>query len=307
MRKGNYILIVFLLLVVTASVSADVVVKRQMSMEMSGMPAMSMTATEKIQSDKDYAVTEFTPPAGMGMTTDKPMSEVAITRLDKGVIWHYSSAGKMYSEMRLVDLKTMMAETGTAMEGGSDSMAYSWTFETKKQEAKTIGGITCEGAIATATGVNKTQPADTVFLFFEQWVGKDFQGKQELDSYGKKFMELTGVDQHGRDRMIKKLTTKFGNEFEKLGKSMEELGGYPIRTVISAKKTGTVMPEIPGMPKEEDMDEETKAAMEQMKAKMGMGAGSPQILFSVTTEVTGIETQSVDAGIFEIPEGYTKQ
>ena len=55
------------------------------------------------------------------------------------------------------------------------------------------------------------------------------------------------------------------------------------------------------------MDAETKAAMEQMKAKMGMGTGGPQILFSVTTEVTGIETQSADKSIFEIPEGYTKQ
>jgi hypothetical protein len=307
MRNGYSILIVFLLLALTASVSADVVIKRQMSMEMSGMPAMSMTATEKIQGDKDYAVTEFTPPAGMGMTTDKPMSEVVITRLDKGVMWHVNSSGKTYSEMQLADLKTMMAETGTAMEDNQDSMAYTWTFDVKKQNSKTVGGIACEGAIATATGLNKTKPADTIFLYFEQWVGKDFPGKQEIDDYGKKFMDMTGVDQQGRDRMIKKLTTKFGSEFEKLGKSMNELGGYPFRTVISAKRTGTEMPDIPGMPKEEDMDAETKAAMEQMKAKMGMGTGGPQILFSVTTEVTGIETQSADKGVFEIPEGYTKQ
>jgi hypothetical protein len=235
------------------------------------------------------------------------MSEVAITRLDKGVMWHFSSAGKTYSEMQLADLKTMMAETGTAMEEDQDSMVYTWTFDVKKQTSKTVGGIACEGAIATATGVNKTKPADTVFLYFEQWVGKDFPGKQELDDYGKKFMELTGVDQQGRDRMIKKLTTKFGSEFEKLGKSMKELGGYPLRTVISAKRTGADMPDIPGMPKEEDMDSGTVAMMEQMKAKMGMGSGGRQTLFSVTTEVTGIEMQSADKGIFEIPEGYTKQ
>jgi len=294
------------LLLFLAAANADVVVERKISFQMMGMPEMEMTSTEQIQEDKSCGRTEFSGGSMMGMAAGAQQAEINITRLDKGVMWNLNESSRKYSEH---DLSAMKDDMNAAAGEPDKSDKYEWTVDIEKPEPTEINGIPCTGIIAVATGVHKENPEEKVVLTMEQWVSDEVPGQETLEAFEENYATATGMSRQSRERIVKKLGTKFGSAFDKLMEGTKELEGIPIKMVITGKTTAEV-PSMPGMSEEDmkNMDPEAAAMMKKfMPEKTKESEGGMNTLFSVTTEITGITTEDVDDSVFEIPEGYTKR
>lgn len=296
--------LIFALIMTASMVWGGVTVTREMSMEIPGMPPMKMISTEQIQGDKNSVETQLDGGGMMGMPKgEKQTTDVNITRLDKGVFWVVNVPSQSYREMAMTDLAQIEDQSPNAV-GKDESDEYDWKLDIKKNEKADINGFACTGVVATATGTSKKNPESQAVITYEYWAAEDVPGQDEINSFQDKFMEVSGVDPTGRERMTKKLGYQFGAQFEKLLDASREIKGYPIKTVINAKLVGEA-------PDGESADDRAKA-MAMMKKMMGDQAGGEEeegvtTLFSVTTTVTGVESGDVDAGTFEIPEGFIKK
>ncbi len=307
MKRVLCLLIAITVMAMVAAVNADVTIKRQVAFEMSGMPASEMASTEKIQGEKSLSQTEFTSGAMMEMTGGEQSTQVNITRLDRGVLWNVNNSSKTYNEIDLKNFKGMMEQSSMGRPSENKATDYEWTYESKTEDITTENGFKCKAVMCVATGVNKNDPADKVELRYEYWMADDIPGQDELSSYNQKYIEVIGMDPLDQTQQITKVAGEFGLHFEKMAENFKDLKGYPIKTVMTSRKSGA--PRIPGMPEGEEMD---PAAMAMMQKMMGGKAPKPSedgmhTLFSVKTEVVQIETKAVENADFDIPEGYTKQ
>jgi hypothetical protein len=304
MKKIVAISLAVMALGLAASAGADVILTRKMEFEIMGIPPNEVVSTEQFQGDKCRSVTEFVGGAMLAMTGEQPAPEINITRLDKGVVWNFNESSKTYREVNLSDFKDI-AEQAAGLESTPDAPdKYEWTTEVKHEEKTTEYGFDCKVIIATATGIGKENPDDKAELHYEYWVGIDFAGKEELDAYTRQYTEVTGLDLVGKNQQFKKMVGEFGAQFEKMVANFEDIKGYPIKTVITSRKSGDVS--IPGMPEGEDLDPEAAAMMKKMMGKKEEASeDGMQTIFSVTAEVVKISSEAVDAGVFDIPEGYT--
>ncbi len=305
--KRIMVLTALALMVLAAAAMAEVVVKRQITFEIPGMPATDMTSTEQVTNDRSYSLTEFAPNSMMAQMGGQQKPEANITRLDKGVIWNLNEGSKTYKEMTLADLKEAMNKPGP-MKEKDESDLFNWTYNVKPQEKGDINNIPATGIIVTATGVGKEDPDIKVTITYEQWSSKDVPGIKTLEAYDNKFSEVTGMGMHAREKMIKRMAARFGTVFTTMTEKAGTMEGFPVKVAITAKSTET--PQSPMGITEEDlknMDPETRKKMEQFVPKGDKGEGGMNTLFSVNTEVTSVETKETNESLFDIPEGYTKR
>jgi len=300
-------LAVLSLFILAAAAAAEVVVKRQITFEIPGMPATDMTSTEQVTGDRSYSLTEFAPNSMMAQMGGHQKPEANITRLDKGVIWNLNEGSKTYSEMSLADLKETMNKPGP-MKEKDESDLFNWTYNVEPKEKGEVNNIPATGVIVTATGVGKEDPDLKISITYEQWASKDVPGIETLDAYDNKFSEVTGMGMHAREKMIKRMAARFESVFDSITDKAGTMEGFPVKVSVSAKSTEK--PQSPMGITEEDlktMDPETRKKMEQFMPKDNAGEGGMNMLFSVNTEVTSVEKKETDESLFDIPEGYTKR
>lgn len=295
------------LMVLAAAAMAEVVVKRQITFEIPGMPATDMTSTEDVTADRSYSLTEFAPNSMMAQMGGQQKPQANITRLDKGVIWNLNEASKTYSETSLANLKETMNKTGPMTEK-DESDLFNWTYDVEPQEKGEVNNIPATGVIVTATGVGKEDPDVKVTIIYEQWTSTDVPGIKTLEAYDSKFSEVTGMGMHAREKMIKRMAARFGTAFATMTEKAGKMEGFPVKVTITAKSTEK--PQSPMGITEEDlknMDPEARKQMEQFMPKGDKDEGGMSTLFSVNTEVTSVETKETDESLFDIPEGYSKR
>ncbi len=295
------------LMVLAAAAMAEVVVKRQITFEIPGMPATDMTSTEQVTNDRSYSLTEFAPNSMMAQMGGQQKPEANITRLDKGVIWNLNEGAKTYKEMSLADLKQAMSAP-SPMKEKDESDLFDWTYNVEPQEKGDINNIPATGVIVTATGVGKDDPNLKIKITYEQWSTTDVPGIKTLEAYDTKFSEVTGMGTHAREKMIKRMAARFGTVFDTMTEKAGTMEGFPVKIAITAKSTEK--PKSPMGITEEDlknMDPETRKQMEQFMPKGDKDEGGMSTLFSVNTQVTSVETKDTDESLFDLPEGYTER
>lgn len=305
MRRYILAIGITLLAMLSSVAFADVVVTQKMIVQSMGMGASEMTITQKIKGDKDYSQVLSKSSGAMGAAGES-MENVMINRLDKGVMWVLSPTSKTYKEMKFGELKAMTEamkqDTSAAAEGAGE---FTWTVNITDLGEATINGFACRGLKGIATGVSKKVPSEKSRLVYEMWVGKGIAGGDELMKHFEALSLQTGQDQLTQNEMIKKMFAQAGPEFDKLTKAMAELKGFPVKTVISVQSAL----KLPDQSDSTGMDPQSKAMMEQMKAMMkdkATSEGMTEVL-SMTTNVTAIQTTTVDPAVFDLPAGYAPE
>jgi hypothetical protein len=91
----------------------------------------------------------------------------------------------------------------------------------------------------------------------------------------------------------------FGSEFGILADSMKKYEGFPVKNVILIESLGVGRGDSAGNTMEEMMGK-------GLKGKKSVASGHTKV-FSITTEVLGIEQTAIDDSLFEIPKGYTRK
>jgi hypothetical protein len=308
LKKHFVVTLVAALLLVTVVSKADVVVKTKTSADMAGMMTMQTDGVNDIKGDKSYnsLTTQMTGGMASMLGMNKPKDIVNITRLDKNVYWELDTEKKNYKETTMEQLKKRLDESREEGEKG-DQPEYTWTVEVKPIEgSQTINGFKCNGMLGKATGVNKKEAADTIFISYEQWAAKEVPGSAEVEAYGKKYAAAMGIDEMWAKENMGSMLKQYGSEFAELAIKVNDKGGYPIKTIVTVE--GAAKPEG------ESSENSAAAAMDKMNKMLGKKTtdedtdkGGRMKALSFTNEVLSIEQKAIGDNQFEIPEGYQKK
>ena len=312
--KNEVIFFAILLVVGINFALADVEVRFKSNAEMGNIITMQMECLDNVKGDKNYSSVTTTIEGGMMamLGKGKPMESVNITRLDRGLFWEVIPEKREYKEMTTEELKAKIAEGESEnqeeTDAGIDEEEYTWSVEIQVLPGtQNIGGFECKGIRGTATGVKKTDPADTVFVTNEQWLSDEVPGRSEMEAYHKRYTEVVGVDQMWARENMASMLKGYGAQFEQLSKEIGEQKGYPIKTAIFIESSL--------VENKEGSDGENQGMSEMMK-KMFKGkddenqakskSGRSKV-FSLTNEVLSITETAIDDSRFEIPAGYKKK
>jgi hypothetical protein len=316
MRTIATVIVAILIISLAIPSFADVVIKRKLVFGgVMGMGGSETMETEYLKSDR--SCTEKSSKSSGGLlgaamkAADK--SDIQITRLDKELIWDISSKKKTYTETPFASFKELMAKGEESVSekdepiSEDDDDEYEWTVEIKGPDnAGKLNGFECKNISAKATGINKEDPKDTIFVSYEYWLGQNVTGVDEMNQYYRDYAKALGVDEHWTQQGLNQSARAYGTQFGDLFKKVEEAGGFPIKIVMTVKKAGGMKSD------DEESDEESAAAMAKLGGLFGKkkaeesSDGRTEIL-STSVEILGIESKAVDGGKFEVPAGYKKK
>ena len=280
---------------------ADVVVRYKSNADMANVISLKMEGAESIKGEKSHSAVTINVGGGMMamMGSSIPRETVNIVRLDKGLFWELDPKSKTFKESTVEFLKQQLSQGGdTRGEGGESD--YEWTVEvTPSGEDQNINGFVCKGYLGKAVGIRKSNPDDTIFITCEQWLGQDIPASAEVKKYQARYANVVGVDQMWAQENLSSMLKGFGSEFGILADSMKKYEGFPVKNVILIESLGAGRGDSAGNTMEEMMGK-------GLKGKKSVASGHTKV-FSITTEVLGIEQTAIDDSLFEIPKGYTRK
>lgn len=312
MRRLFFLSLVTFCLLGVVSVRADVTIKHSSSTEMGGMMSMEMSSSETYRSDRCFKETTSKMTGGMMamLGKGKPTQTVEITRIDKGVIWKLEPEKKKYSEEAIAEFKKKLEDAQKDAKKEQGKEEYTWTIEVKAiPEPQNINGFDCKGVIGKATGIKNDNPADTLFIIYEQWMTKSVKGTAEVDEFQKNYAAAVGIDEMWAQENMGSVMGQYGSQFGELAKKINEAGSYPIRTIITVETAAR-----PAGDKESDgasngdmMSQMSKMFGKKNAEKPEADKGGRSKSFSMTNEVLSVETSAVGDTKFEIPADYKKR
>lgn len=304
MKRISAVLAFAFAVCLTANIYADITVTQSMTIETMGMGSSETIIISKTKGDKDCTQMSAKSNSIMGMSADQTENTV-INRLDKGITWIVNPQSKTYREMKFADMKTTLeGAAGTAGNPGEGETEYTWTVTVDDLGSKAVNGYQSKGIRGIAVGVSKKNPAEKTRMTYEIWFGQDLPGGTELMQHYRKLAELTGQDQFMNSKAANKIFSSVGPEFDKLTKAISANEGLPVKTVITVEANVAAHAQ--------DMDTagmgdnpQAAAMMQSMKAMMGNASadGMTKVL-SMSSQVTKIETTTIDEATFELPAGY---
>jgi len=307
--RSKICLTTILVICLASFVSADVIIKTNTDMDMIGAGQVGMSQIQYIKGDRSYDESTTKLSGQMAaMTGGKEMKNIQIVRLDKGVGWTINPDSKSYSEFSFEQMKSQMDNARKQTQAAGPMGEYEWDTKISKDiGTEKILDFDCTGIRVVATGVNKNDNKDSVFITNEQWFAEDLPGGSDFLNFSDKMAEAVGNEKGFLNQMsMNPMLAKFGDQFGEIAEELESVEGVPLKTTLIVK--GTINPMATAMGGKE-LDEEAKAMMK----KMGMALpdepaeGEHHNLISVTSTVTSIEEKSIDETQYEVPEGYKKQ
>lgn len=283
----SLLLLVLHALVPTAR--ADVVYEQRITS--SGPTAMGPTAaTNKVyvKSGRERSEMRAEAPAS-GQTPAATSELISITRLDRGLIWYLDPGKKVYSETTFAELKKAFAASPGASGGEAGGAAGTTASDVQVErpgKKAVICGAHAEQVILTIASP-LTDPAlrgASQYIVAELWMATDFPGAAELEAHAQAtvdaagFAHLAGPGGSG---------SPFSHLMKRLAEEMKKLDGTAIRTVLA-------------------LEIDAQAGVAGLSSPAPAHGEGRQVILSMTTEMTKIESKEVPAALFDIPAGYVK-
>lgn len=284
MRK--LVLLVAAVLSLLQNVSADVIVRYKSEMIRAQSTVFKVNGAYNISGNKNFS--EFTTNISMPDEVGTPLNIISrrIYLLDKGICWSLFANNK-YSESTV---KALHDSVGQATN-------YSWTYDISPIAGnKKINEFQCLGQIGKAVGINTDDPADTVYLTFEQWSAEDTLHAREFILYQNNYSRVGGVHKiWAQDHLATFLEKGYGAQFERLSDLMEGRLGIPIMTYIQIERSILY-----------DQSKSTGRSARRGEAMRPKDGGYWKI-GEMKNEVISIEEKKIGDSVFEIPVNYVKK
>ncbi|MBN2227741.1 MAG: hypothetical protein JW763_10300 [candidate division Zixibacteria bacterium] len=305
MKLARITLMVLMILGLATIAGADVVVKSKITTNILAAGSTEVSHTEYMKTDRSYGESTTKMTGGMmAMMGNKEQQSIDITRLDKELIWTLNPEQKSYREMTFEQLKAAFAnkpKTGTAAMGGGDPEKYAWEIKVDEMPAgEKVGGYACNGMIATAKGIGKDDPEDVVVVTYKMWYSDKFPGFKTYKAFQGMFADKLGSDQFGEQRRLANMLSMFGDKLDVLMDKMQAIEGMPMKSVMLVERS-----KAPYQPEEGEQEDPMKAQMRAILGEPEKTESGMYKIFSIQSEVTGIEETSFDEGKFNLPEGYS--
>ncbi|UCC78402.1 MAG: hypothetical protein JSW64_08930 [Candidatus Zixiibacteriota bacterium] len=310
MKKPVFLILALMLFVLSHTVSADVMIKSKATMgQMLGIGSSESESSVYIKGDKNRTETTTSFKSQMFQMSGRDMTSetVEIFRLDKEVRWDLDKKDKSYREIFLKSLKPMEMDYEEYESPQSGSLPddevedYTWTVTVDiSKKSEEVNGLKCSKAVVNATGVNKEDNSDSMFVTLKMWKSTELPNIDEIEAFHKKFSEITGIDEDVGSMKMEEYSSGFGDEFEESARKIEEMEGYQVKMEMLVEKSssgeaGDDEPDLSGM----------------MKGLMGKGqegeSGNRITVISITDEIISVDASTIDDGMFEVPEGFVKK
>jgi hypothetical protein len=310
-----WIMIFFLLAASTAQ--ADVTRKYRTTGRI--VNSYESVSTEYFAADRHAAeeTTTWTSGVMKTMTGGKPTPTGTITRLDKQVIWSLDFKKKTYTEMTFEEFRRMVQKGLTETEEGEeeDTAAatpedmYDWSTEVKSVPGeKTVNGFICRNVKIVATGVNRQDPQDKVWITYDSWNCPEVTGFQEIQDYHAAYLQALGLDLTALNPGLTSAAALYQRNMEQLLQEAQKAPGEPVTTFIEIKRRQPAGPSVKKVVGE--------AAQEELMGKLPFGKKkkpqdeTPQyvekIKYTLTRELIEASSGATSADVYEIPAGFKK-
>jgi len=307
------------ILLVSSPAQADVTRKHHTSSLFMG--ASEGTSAEYYAADRSATESTIKWTKGMmkTMAGGKPVESVDIVRLDKELVWSVDPKKKTYQEMTFAEFRKKIEESQKAMQDTEeeelpDTTAedmYEWTTEDKSDpNPKTINGWTCRNVHIIATGVNKQNAEDKVWLTLDAWNSPDVPGAEEIRAFHERYLKALGIDVKALASGLSQAALLYQKQMETLIEAGKKAPGEPVTSLLEIKRRQVKGPNIGKAIGE--------GAMESMAGKLPFGMKKKKtepegpefvekVKFSVQTELTEASMGAIDAAKFDVPTGYKKK
>jgi hypothetical protein len=279
MEVMKWIVILTAVLVFQQCALADVIIHYKSDIKVAQSRQYNTSGSYNISGDKNYS--ESTTKFSMLNIPGTPFNIISkrIYRLDKGTC-----------QTLLADSKFSESSIKSQHDSIEQIVDYSWTYNvTPIDGKKKINKYQCLGQIGKAVGINSANPADSVYITFEQWSSEDTITGAEFKQYQNRFSQVIGVHKMwAQDHLATFLESGYGRQFEKLSDLFIINSGIPIKIAVQIERT--ILP-----------DDTNKGRW------IKPNEGGNWKLCSIKYEVTALEVKKIDESKFEIPANYEKK
>jgi hypothetical protein len=240
--------VLILALLLASAANADVVIKEKTVSEgFGGFGGGTTNRTMIVAGDKSRSEDEVTYTGRFkSLAGGKPHTSVAITRVDKEVIWNLDLENKQYTELSFAEMRKMVS-AGTAEGGEPKDDGVTFTVSEKRTgESQNVNGFPAEHVIITAIGKPKNPEKGAedseMRLVMDEWLTKSAPGSQEITAYYKLFTEKLGVDMQssGISPMAQRM---YGNGMKEMAAKLKDVGGFPVRSTFTLEGTAGTPPQ----------------------------------------------------------------
>lgn len=301
----------------------DVVVEQKATIEVSGVFNGTVSQTQYFQESKQ-AVQTTVVMSSPSADDANPMTQEneSIIRLDKGVMWLMPGGeDSMYVEMPLGMIRDnfeRMRQQFAALDtsaGASpglkifDNSHWEMTVNDSLEE-KTINGFPCQKMEMHITGSSDQLPTDSVFLRAEIWYSGDFPQADFVLKETQAVVDALGVDPNWLVNILLSFVGQLGHAFTDLSDALNELDGVPIQTslVMEASTATDPSAQTSDSLAKQDMVSVVVALARMYAQATGVPAPTGHFrMLSLSSEVTSIRHEAIDAARFEVPAGMVRQ
>lgn len=270
-----------------APASADVCYEQRITSASPASPVQT-EATNKVYVKRDSERSEMAvaSPAG-GRAPAGQNQLISITRLDRRLIWYLDPENKSYKEISFAEIRSAFAGPRAAARDsarGSTSPASEVRVE-RTGKKDTVCGTQAEQVILTISSplADPALQGASQYIVAELWMATDFPGAAELAAHSRATVDRVGFAQMGPAGG----RNPFSHLMQRLAEEMKKLEGTAVRTVLTL-----------------EIDAQAGVAgLSPLAAAHGEGR---QVIVTLTSEMTKVESKEVPAALFEIPAGYTR-
>ncbi len=309
---------ILLILVALCALTAHADVTRKQKVTSQSFGAYEGTTTYYYTADRSAEESEKRWTAGVmkTMTGGKPTESASITRLDKEIIWQIDPRKKSYTEMTFAEFREMImkAQQEMAAEGGEEvdtstvsEDLYDWTWETKSDpNPRTINGFVCHNAQFVATGINKQNPEDKVWIRFDCWNSPDIPGSEEIRAFQMRYLQALKLDEKALTPGLMSAAMFYQKQMDKLIEEMKKAPGESVLQTMEIKRRQLVGPAV-GQAVGEAAKEELLGKLpfgKKKEKKQEEPRWEEKVKFSFTSELLEASLNPVDPGKFEVPAGF---
>lgn len=257
MRKYSRI-IACVLLSGTAQANADISYSQNIAVTASG--AMSLYASEgtvltQIAGDKARMENDIKMKSRLARTFMGNSASGSIVRLDRGLVWNLNTDKRQYTEQSFAELRAQREEAMAAMEqsgqkgGGLPVSAEGCQWSEAEVEIERPRGKETVAGLKTSKNIVKMHQScrdpgtgNTCELswIMETWMAKKVPAEKEARAFRQAWAEALGLGESmtGLEGPGAGLVAMFSANWEEVVEELEQIKGYPLRTLLKMEIGG---------------------------------------------------------------------
>jgi hypothetical protein len=314
-RRTTLLLAAVALIATQGQAQEGLTVKQKTTYSLGRLGGGDLTETVQLAGDRQKTTTEGRVKV---LIVSRDASATSIVRLDEGNVYTLDPRRRRYQVVSLPEVRAQMERTAREMEAGADvhveddEMRMWIEAEPIRRtgERRLVNGFDTEQTVVklTVMGENRRtgESGPVFFLTGDIWVDASHTAAARLShQFAHRWAEALGVDPRSAGN-------PFARWLKELYQASESIDGYAILSEFRMEAPAPERPPVEARDASAATDPvgavlgglARRATRGRQEAAGPVAAPGRSLLFHSTTEVTSIQTGSIPAAEFEVPQGF---